>query len=500
MAVVALKLYVILWQFNYHGLMVPPSPDLVAHLRMTDAFINGTAHLGDYPPLLHILTAFFANIFHTTSLGVYGAIAPYWIPLSIVIFYLLANKLFGYRVAFWATLVFGLVSTNPLLNFTDAQYADILGYNIIGPFYVIAFVSLVEKFKYWKIPLVLLPFTLFLSAHHLSAVLLYFVSVVSLIVYYAISYKKDKVQARTSFFTLVVFIGAGFVFFALSKIFFGPLLKNVFDSILHANALVKDVTAKVLDYDSLGSLLPPFLEFAGLSGLGFLLLRVSKDRPGRFASLFVIVWVAVIWCFSRSSFFVLPQRIFREIPLPLSIACGVMVADLAALMKNNWQRIIFYSLFSYMVIINSSQFFRSPFLLPDGFKDQSWYNHVDQEKFEYIKENLTPGNMILENCSNPVLAYKLGKAGYSIKDFTETGNYMTDAEKQEYVDDYLDKTKAIYLLIGVPPTGANPDVYFGQFTNYKKATDILNRYSFLDDDTLKQFSDGSRLVKIIKHK
>jgi len=494
---VLFKLYIIFFQYHFHNFLVPPSPDLVSHLQMTDHFINGTAVLGSYPPLLHILTAFLAKLFSATSLEIYSAIGPYWIPAAIIVFYLLVYKIFDYKIAFWATLVFGLVSANPLLNFGDAQYADILGYNLIGPFYILGFISLIKDFKYWKIPLVFLLFVLFLSAHHLSAVLIYIVSVISLVISCIIARKKDKSEYKKSAFTLLVFVIGAFVFLALSRIFFGDLLSTVFDAVIHAKDLIQDSTSEVLDYSNIPSLLPALIEFVGLMGIGFLFIRITGDKKTRFASIFIIVWIVMIWIFSRSSLFVLPQRIFREISLPLSIAAGIFVVDISCLLKSRWQKIMFFSLFAYLVIINSVQLFVPPFLLPDGFKNQVWFRDVDQDKFEYIKENVPVGPVIMTNYSNTVLQYKLIKEGYSLKYFSGSDKDLTTNEqKAQLVQDEITQANASYLFIGFLPEGVNPDVYFTQYPNYQKATEILNTYQYKRDSLIKQFPDGSKLIRV----
>ena len=490
------RFYIIWWQFKFYHFLVPPSPDLVAHLQMTDGFIDGTAKLGSYPPLLHIIMAFLARTFHAGSLEVFNFVALLWIPLAIIVFYLLVSKLFGYKVAFWSTLIFAFVSSSPLLNFGDAQYADILGYNLIGPFYIIALVSLVKEFKYWKLLLTFLLFALFLSAHNLSSVLIYVVSFVSVAIYCFSSYKIDRKQFKSSFFVLISLCLGTVVFLALSKIFFGPLISQAISGIVSSDPLIKNSTSAVLDYNSVSSLLPPFLEFVGLSGMAFLLARISNGRT-RFASIFVIVWIVLIWFFSRSAIFVLPQRILRELPLPLSIASGILVCDLLPIIKNNWYKIGFLALFGYLVVINNSQVTMSPFLIPDGLKSQVWYRDVDQAKFDYITSSVDKNDVILANYSNPILTYKLKLAGYQVTGFaSEPLSGESATEMAAVVQGRIADVGAKYLFIGAMPDGVSPDVYFSSFPEYKSSTEILNSYQYPQKDLVKEFADGSKLILV----
>lgn len=490
------KYCVILWQFNFFHFLVPPSPDLVAHLEMTDSFINGTAKLGSYPPLLHIITAFLARIMHFGSLDVFMLIAPFWIPLSIIVFYLLVSKIFDYKIAFWSTLVFALVSSNPLLNFGDAQYADILGYNLIGPIYIIALVSLVREFKYSKLLLVFVLFCLFLSAHSLSAILLYIVSFISVAIYCFVTFNTDRRQFKNSFIVFIALCVGIIPFLALSKVFFGPIISNAISALTGGSILIKDPTSAVLEYSSILTLLSPFLEFIGFAGMGFLLIKFSKGQA-RFASLFVVVWILTVWFFSRNSLFVLPQRIFREISLPLSIASGILAVEMSLLFKNNWYKIGFFAIFTYLVIINETQVFVSPFLPPDGLKNQVWFRDVDQVEYDYMVAILKKNDVILSNFSNPILHYKLKVAGYKVIGFSNTE--MSDksvTEREEFISKEVKSSGARYLFIGAMPQGVNPEVYFTQFVNYEKSTSLLNEYKYPERNLMRQFTDGSKLIMI----
>lgn len=490
------RFYIISWQFKFFHYLVPPSPDLVAHLQMTDSFINGAGKLGTYPPLFHIITAFMANHLHIGSLGVFNLIAPFWIPLAIIIFYILVTKMFGYKVAFWSTLIFAFVSSSPLYNFADAQYADILGYNIIGPFFIIALISLIRKFKYWKLLVVFTLFALFLSAHNLSSILIYIVSFISVAVYCFVSYKTDKVQFKNAFRVLIAFCAFTVFTVILSKIFFGPLLSSAVSSLTQGSALVKNSTSAILEYDNISLIVPPFLEFIGLIGVGFLFLRISQGKA-RFASLLVIVWIVITWLLSRSSMLVLPQRILREIPLPLSIASGIAAVEMFSLFKNSWQKIGFFALFSYLIVINNSQVSVSPFVLPNGLTNQIWFRDIDQIKYDYIIGHLDKNDEILANSSNPILYYKLEAAGYKIVNFTSIDVSKRPAVDQEhYVSSNVKDSGAKYLFIGAMPPGVSPDLYFSQFANYKLTTDLLNHYKYPKRQLVQQFADTSKLILI----
>jgi len=498
--IVGIKASIIFWQFNFYHFLVPPSPDLVAHLKMTDQFIAGNWTLTGYPPLLHTLTALAANYFHTDSLAIYNVIAPYWLIIPIFTFYILVNVMFEYKTAFWATLVFALVSTSPLLSFADAEYADILGYCIIGPLYLASFFWLMKDYRWWKLIIPLVLFGLLLSAHQLSAMLVYLVTLASLAVNLIVNHRADKLERKKTMIVLACFLFGTFLFYILAKIFFGSLLSNTFTSIFQFKRPISDITGDVFQYSELSFPLAPFLEFVGFAGIAISLVVYKEDKQRRFPIVAMIVWVLLVWLMSRSSLSVLPQRIFREVSLPLSIAAGFFAVTIFQLLHNNYQKYLMALIFGYLIVINSSQLFLNPFMLPDGFKNMVWYRENDQEKYDYINTNLNKDNKILVNSFNPVLVYKLQKAGFGLDQFVslEPPNLKDKKLKTSTINDSVNNSGSTYLLLGVAPDGVNTDVYFTSFVNYTKATEYLSNYEYDKSNLIKQFSDGSKLIKIEK--
>ena len=491
---VIFKTYIIFWQFKEYNLLVPPSPDLVSHLKMIDNVLEGK-FVFNYPPLFHWIIASFSWISGYEPLDVLKSIAPFWLLLAIYPFYLLSRSMFGWRTAFWSTMIFILVSANPLLNFGDAQYPDILAYNIIAPFYLLLLIQIIRTGKYWYFIPTFLLFLLMIPTHHLTSALMLVITVLSLIAYaiYAkINNRKDEI--KKSLITLGLFVAASVPMYIASQIFFGKFFGRVINDLLLFQTKTGSVIYEVLEYSEISYILAPFLEFIGFAGLVWIIFKLPKFKKYAFPAILLLIWIITFWLMSRSSLFYLPQRILRELSFPLCIASGYFAVSMTKLFTKSWQKILFFGAFGYLIIINSVQIFQSPFLLPDGFKYMSWFTSVDQQKYDYITNNLMDNCTILTNQSNPILEYKLEKDGCKFININELyKDFKIDAD---YLPTYISKAKAKYIYIGVIPEYTSADVYYSQFGFYEEATELLKMYEYNKSDIVKEFSDGSIIINV----
>ncbi len=491
---VVFKAYIIFWQFRKFNLLVPPSPDLFNHLRMIDEVLAGR-YIYDYPPLFHWIISIASHLTGSEPLVVLRAIAPFWLLLPIYPFYILSRSMFGWRVAFWATSVFIMVSANPLLNFGDAQYPDILAYNLIAPFYLLFLIKTVRSGNYWYfIPTVGL-FLLTLIAHHFTSALMLAVTLVSLAGYAMYSYCNcRKKELKKIFIIFGLFAASAIPIYILARIFFGNFLSVVIGGLFHTRLETDAPIHKVLDLSEISYVLAPFLQFIGFAGLVWIFIKIPRMKRNVFPAILMLSWVVLFWIMSRSSFFYLPQRVLREISFPLCIASGFFAVSTVNLLEKQWHELLFFAVFSYLIVINSVQLYQKPFLLPDGFRYMSWFTAEDQQKYEYITNNLKENCVIATNQSNPILQYKLQKSGCSVTD-------IHNIVKNEKVDKnnigtFIKQARVRYLFIGVMPKFTPADVYYTQFGSYEYATELLNMYPYNESDVVKEFSDGSKIIVV----
>lgn len=491
----AFKAYLIFWQYNFYHLLVPPSPDLIAHTEMIDQYLKTGNIFYGYPPLFHIIVAKISLMLNQPALETLTIISPYFLLIVIPPFYWLVKGIFNFRVAFWATIIYILGSSMPLYNFIDAQYADILGYSIITPFYFLSLIYCLKKKNYWLLFLPLLLFIGLIASHHLSAALVWIISMVALLVDSLILlFQKSK-----NYFPLRVLVFyslVSIIFYFIARLLFKDVLITGYNSVINLKPITDNIWSSVQEYRDINQLVTPLVEFLGLAGLVTTIKKIDRDSAS-FSNILLIVWVILFWIFSRFLFIGLPTRILRELSLPLSIFAGIFIVEVLNGLKDNWQKYIVIFLFSYVIIINIVQVSVDPFLIPSGFSYMSWYKNIDEQKYQFFDRYILKNKKILTNYSNPILNYKLKRAGYNLDLFKEDySELLTDEAKKEKLASLLTTIKPDYLFIGAKPESTSEDIYFEQFNNYTKVTDFLNKYEYSGSQLVKKFDDGSKLIII----
>lgn len=383
----------------------------------------------------------------------------------------------------------------PLYNFIDAQYPDILGYSIIAPFYFLSLAHALKERKFW---LLLPPIILFLAillAHHQTAILVLGISILSLLGY-SIFLLIGKVNNLFPLKTLIIYIVLSGGFLLIGRLFYAETLKSGLNSLLYQQPITFSIWSSVQEYQDITQLLTPFLEFIGLAGLLLVIKRFGR-ATARYSDILLIVWVMFLWILSRFDFIGLPSRILREISLPLSILAGFFINQILTNLESIWQRYLMIFLVSYAIIINIVQINVPPFLIPPGFSHVSWYTKEDNQKLDFFTKNIPTGSKVIANYSNPVLNYKLERAGYRLVLFNQSyDQLLTSEQKKRELLNYIESSGADYLFIGSKPEFSPEDIYFTQFSNYTPATKVLNLYPYSDQRLVKNFLDGSKLIAL----
>ncbi len=487
LAVAALRFFLIIWQFNAHHLLVPPSPDLVPHALFIDQILGGEFIWSVYPPLFHLLIALVVTLTGNSPLTILLAIAPYWFLLILPPFFLLALRLIGWHGAFWATLIAILVSLSPFTNFVDAQYPNILGYNIFGVLSLGFFIVGVESRRRRDI---WIGFALLIATgltHHLSFALMYSLIGLSALVTFRLATDWDQKQQLRLILRLLV--GLGVTLLVVLSGYGNGIIPATLTALFKMQPLITDPTGTVLSYANLDQV-PALLLALGLIGSLIILKEIIQTTERRFGLIVLLLWVITLWLLSRTPFAVLPQRIFRELNIPLAITAGLAVATTLDWFRVRWQKILIGGLWAYLFLINTYQLFVPPLLLPDGFKQLTWFHAVDRDKETYLLAKLQPTNLLIANSSNPILTYSLRREGRQVMEVvTRTAGPPTNP-------DTFGLTSADYIFIGILPPGVDPDTYFTSFIDYKATTRYLGQYvEGFGWPLIKQFDDGSKLYQ-----
>lgn len=490
------KLYFIISQFVDNKYLIAPGGDPVAHLATIQTILDGkfSWHNISYPPLYHFVMALIVKLTGGDILAVmkYGAITLLFI--CIPIFYYLSKYLFGFWTAFWGTLLFMLVSSNPLLNFVDGSYPDMLNYGVFVPLAFLFLLKSFEKKPFVNLILSLIFIILMIFTHHMTTAFAVLIIVIYLCVvgiYYY--FTKDKELKNYKIISLF-FLLSGLVIYLLAKISFGPLIDTVIKSLFSGNSFITNTTfSKPPEFSNVSNLyilMPAILEFLGFAGLIYCLASIKHES---YKKIFMIVWIIVLWGLSRTDMSGVAPRFLRELSFPLAILSGLIITKIIRLANNNIQKILIGGMIGYLIIINMIQLNMPPFLLPDGFKNMVWYRQIDQEKVDYITSNLPDKSSVISNPFSPYLPYFLSKSNKKIG--YEVIRNAPEID-QDNMSDYINSFSADYMLVGHPPMDNIDEKTFSEFVGYQEVTDLLNRYQYPEKDLVKQFLDGSKLIKL----
>lgn len=497
------KIWLIVWQFTDQKYLIAPGGDPVQHLGIVQQILAGKLVSFAYPPLYHFIVA---GIVKLTGLDIllvmkYLAIALLFLPVPF--FWYLVRQFFGFWSAFWATILYLLVSSNPLLGFVDGNYPDLLSYGVFVPLTLLFLVKALQKRPLKYALLSLLFAALMILTHHLTAIFTLLVVIVYLIaagVYFY--FGGQRWRLRNLKIVLLCWGIFGIVLILLVKFTFGAALIGWLKLAFAGTRPINSIThSSPADLAELSALLAPMIEFLGAAGLIYAFVTIKEKSA---AKIMLIVWVLVLWILSRTVISGLAPRYLRELSVPLCMLSGILIVYFVDWGQTRMQKIIISGILGYLVFINIVQLTAHPFLLPRGFQNMVWYRQVDQKKAEYLSEYLFDNAVILANPSNPYLPYFLEKKNSKIhlkviNDITKIAVNADDQTKQEAIRKFLIKNKADFLFIGAAPMSPPIDEdTFSEFKGFQKTTDFFALYEYPEENLAKEFSDGSKLIWIEK--
>lgn len=494
------KVIFIIWQFSDGKFLVAPGGDPLNHIAIIENILHGQLTGLSYPPLFHFLIAGIVKLtgFSVIATTKVAAIALFF--LSIAVFGWLAKKLFGFWPAFWAMLFYLTVSSHPLLGFVDGNYPDLLNYGVFVPLFLVCLLNALrnQPFKWTLVSLA--PLILMILTHHLTtSFMLVIVAAYLLVMGLYHSLNHDRAARKNLFIVCGVYLIISIPIGILVHQMFGNVLTQAFKSVSDFVPLYSGTTySEAPRYDNLAPLLNPFIEYLGLLGLVLCLATVKKNPE---AKILVMVWTVALWLMSRTPLSGLPPRFLREINVPLTLLAGYGVALVVTELVDRRHKLAVSALFGYLIYINLVQLNVGPFMLPGGFKSMVWYRAVDQEKVNYLRHDLPDGAKVLANPANPYVNYffKHDYAGStqlatlipnSQVPPKDNGTYQPIAVK------LVQDSAAQYLFIGAEPQKDIDEKTFVQFAGYKLATQLLETYPYGKKDIVKQFDDGSKIIKI----
>lgn len=336
------------WRYHYP---IAPGDDIFNHLNMVaDLQHHPTMLSGShYPYGLHHFVLFLGTIFSADPITVMAWLWPALLIASGLAIYFLTHQLFGAKAAVWAYLLYALLSLQPLQTAFDGGLANLLAGNILLPLTVLVWVkvwvSTGRRRLIW-IALTTLGTILIVLTHHLTTVVLFAVLAVSGLVVMIDriwTQKRDRSLVLRS--SLIYLFLAGLTF---ATFWFSPVSTPVKDLITAVHNISQAGKSwPVAAYFNRISLL---IGLVGLSGLAYCLWAVIRgrvDQRWRAGLLVILIWALIYFFGSLTSRVGEPERLGRDLAMPISIIAGLALSQL------HFHRFgkIRYLLFGFLILL-----------------------------------------------------------------------------------------------------------------------------------------------------
>jgi hypothetical protein len=397
-----------------------------------------------------------------------------------------------------------------------------LAYGVFGTL-LFAFLIRYFRTKNWINLIISSVFLLLIAlTHHLT-----FVSIMGILVLfgivqlYIVVVEKKLVVKVWCWKFLAGFVVAGLIGLSiyLSAKFYGATIMKYADGFFSSNpALQNQYLNKAVEWSDYNLFSGNAIWFLGMFGLLFLIVTTFKQRTEVSAKQLVLVWFLFFFAMSRFSASALPARFARELAPPLIVAIGFLlnyIFNLNSLRIHRYKLIFGYGVLGFLIITNSA-LYTGVARIPESFSNMVWFWQKDQDKLDYINAHVPAKYQILYNpAANLYMPIKAPSNFVPIKLDKEQFNVVTTTSLSHYVytpvtakraktltgypklmyDLHIKYAEPKYMYIDVkPPSNPDEKAYprYSNFNAYNKVLDDLG----LSGEIVKQFSDGSRLIRM----
>lgn len=504
-----LQIYFLYFGYTYYGYLVSPGGDVVPHFNMAESVLkNGLSLKAGYPPLFHFIVVKLSQIFHVDILHILSFWTPILAVMPALAMYFLLRQIFDQKVSTISTLILLLTSQYPLFAFVDGNYPDMLAY---GVFAILMFGFVIRYYKTHKIVNLIVALGLLILialTHNLT-----FVSVLTILVLFGLlqiilTYREQGIifdWKKITIFSLVILALGVSVYFAFKM--YGSLTSGFISGVISNKAyLADDFLNKTPDFTIYPSVMGNLVWYLGLTGLLFVIVSSFSKQENNKTKQLVIIWFLFYFLMSRISSVGVPARFARELAPPLIICIGFLLNGVFNIeaKKHRYGLFAAYGLIGFLIITNSA-FYAGLLRLPEGFKNMVWFTEVDQQKVNYLTNEVNRNNNILYNpranqftpikVENQLHPLELNKDEIElIKNFQNNEAYQVDIDiivtnkKRQYKD-------ISYIFIDKKPS-TNPDEkIYPNYANYEQYSIVLEQMA-KDGQVIKKFSDGASLVKV----
>lgn len=320
-----------------NGWPFPRGVDRYEHAIMTSMMAEGgsTESFMLYPPGFHALSAMISNLSGLEPMALFPTLGPSLLALTSLASYALAARLWGRPVGVAAAFLSGPVLGGAYLHFVEARYPNFVGEQVI---LILAVAALIWMYANPTVRTGLLLAVLGSSAvfyHQIAgyvmAVLLAVVAL-SFLPYLLLRHRRTGLALAGSLALLFVLAAA----FAWDTYDLPSLVAGLFGDSAETGrggeAVAMAIGTKPANHPTylLVTITAPVL-WLGLFGAMMLLPNRANDTAARLAHLTLIVWAALLFVGSQTSYSGFPDRFDRDLGAPLALlAAPVLVLLLRA--------------------------------------------------------------------------------------------------------------------------------------------------------------------------
>ena len=308
-----------------NGWPFPRGVDRYEHAIMTSMMSEGgsTESFMLYPPGFHALSAMISNLSGLEPMALFPALAPALLALTSLSSYALAARLWGRPVGVAAAFLSGPVLGGTYLHFVEARYPNFVGEQVI---IILAVAALIGVYANPTVRAGLLLAALGSSAVFYHQIAGYAMAVLLAVVtlfflpYLLLRHRRTGLVLLASLALLFVFAAA----FAWDTYDLPDLVAGLFgdsETGRGGDAVAMAIGTKPANHPTylLVTITAPVLWLGLFGALMLAPNRTNGRAPARLAHLTLLVWAALLFVGSQTSYSGFPDRFDRDLGAPLAL-------------------------------------------------------------------------------------------------------------------------------------------------------------------------------------
>ena len=310
----------------FNGWPFPRGVDRYEHAIMTSMMAEGgsTESFMLYPPGFHALSAMISNLSGLEPMALFPALGPSLLALTSLASYALAARLWGRLVGVAAAFLSGPVLGGAYLHFAEARYPNFVGEQVI---IIVAVAALIWTYANPTIRSGLLLALLGASAVFYHQIAGYVMAVLLAVVtlfflpYLLLRHRRTGLVLAGSLAGLFVLAAA----FAWDTYDLPSLVAGLFSDSAETGrggeAVAMAIGTKPANHPTylLVTITAPVLWLGLLGAMMLLPNRANNGAAARLAHLTLIVWAALLFVGSQTSYSGFPDRFDRDLGAPLAL-------------------------------------------------------------------------------------------------------------------------------------------------------------------------------------